>query len=87
MRNRLFMEPTRVRAREWGAIAEAAGLRDTAALIRCIEDRRYSEVVVQDTTIAKSIGALGTPTVVFDNLRFGIPPTLAALEKMVKKDP
>lgn len=63
---------------DWGRLAAAAGVQDTATFKRCMLSQAVVDRIARDTAAGRPIAA-GTPTVILDGLRFGTPPTVATV--------
>ncbi|MYA18294.1 MAG: thioredoxin domain-containing protein [Gammaproteobacteria bacterium] len=69
----------------WGELATVAGVRDTALIAQCAQD----EGTVRDERIAtalrlgQQLGVEGTPTVLVNGWRYGIPPSESQLRTTI----
>lgn len=63
---------------DWGRLAASIGVKDTVALKRCMTSEAVADRIARDTAAGRPLHA-GTPTVILDDLRFGMPPTVATI--------
>lgn len=63
---------------DWGRLAASVGVKDTLALQRCMTSATIANRIALDTAAGRPIYA-GTPTVILDDWRFGMPPTVATI--------
>lgn len=68
----LYKEQGDIGRRSWGALAMAAGVPDTARLVRCMDDTAAANHVIADEELAASLHLQGTPAFFVDGkLIFG----------------
>jgi protein-disulfide isomerase len=76
MRDLLYR--TALGSSDWGRLAASINVKDTAAFKRCMSSEEIASRIASDTAAARPLYA-GTPTVILDDLRFGMPPTVATV--------
>jgi protein-disulfide isomerase len=70
MRHSLFEHQTLVAEAQWGVLAHEAGIRDTAAIVKCVGDHRRADSVRVDVAAGEHIGVQGTPTILVNDSLF-----------------
>jgi len=85
MRHALFSHLESIKAEQWGKLAQAALVPDTADLAACVRSARLDRVIDEDVEAAKRLGAIGTPAVLVDSILFGHIPTLKELSVAVTR--
>lgn len=80
----LFSSQQRIGSVEWTRFAVEAGVPDTAALARCLEDARALQRLHADSVAAAQLQVRGTPTILVNSRRYSGSPPLAALDSLVR---
>jgi protein-disulfide isomerase len=76
MRTAMFENPALVELEAWGDLAGKSRIADTLSLTLCVSSGKTRSRVAADEAAARRIEAIGTPTVVINDVKFGLPPTL-----------
>ena len=84
MRSQLYSRQTMLEQGLWGMLAAYAGVSDTTALKRCVENRKHADVVERDLADGRQLGVKATPTVMVNGTLFGVPPTSAELRRVLR---
>lgn len=69
--------------RSWGSYAAEAGIADTGRISDCARSAEPSSRVEEGLAIGTSLGSVGTPTVLVNQLRFFEPPDKAQLNHAI----
>lgn len=67
----------------WGTLARWAGISDTLRFIRCTHGEEQPARIASGLVLGRKIGIEGTPTVLVNGLRFGTPPSVEKLTRII----
>lgn len=59
----------------WPVLGQRAGIQDTSAFAKCISSTAPAEPIRSGVLLARKFGVTGTPTVILNGWRYGIPPS------------
>ncbi len=81
--NLIYEKQDSLGLKSWGSFAAEAGVRDTAAFLRCAAVATPNPRIERGVALANKVGATGTPTVFVNGWRYASPPDQAELDRVV----
>lgn len=79
----LFAEQAELGKRSWADFARGAGVRDIGEFQRCVDEKRFADVVDRDQKLGEKTGLRGTPTIIVNGTLHPGALTVEQLEKLV----
>lgn len=80
----LFAQPDSIGTKPWTRFAYEAGVADTVAFSRCLDDPSVDSIISRDSSTAMALGASGTPTLLVNDLMVVGNPGFDRLDQYVR---
>jgi protein-disulfide isomerase len=81
----IFEKQDSLGLKSWASFASQAGVTDTVALARCAGTSGAVRGLKEGRQVAKILGVTGTPTVLLNGWKFGIPPDENELDQAIQR--
>lgn len=79
----LFRKQDSLGLKPWRSYAREAGIRDSTAFARCLDDKSFMARVDSGRAVGQRLSVKGTPTVILNGWRYGIPPSVVEMSSRI----